>query len=215
MKPVLFIITGSNGSGKSTVGATYLPLEIQNKYTVFDGDKLAMEKRRELAASVKSFKEARKMADEWLYGQFETQVNNAIKTEDYFAYEGHFRDTATLKTPRKFKKKGYELNLIFMGLSDPNQSELRVIDRARQGGHNVPLYEIESNFYGNLVTVNKYYRLFDEIIIIDTSKSLQHQILLHKRKSKILFYTTMKDQPEWFTKFLPNLARLVQMEENF
>jgi len=101
-----------------------------------------------------------------------------------------------------------------MGLSHPHQSELRVIDRAKQGGHNVPLYEINANFYGNLVTLNKYYKLFDEIIIIDTSKSLQHQILLHKRRLEILFYTQMKDQPEWFRKFLPNLAKLVLKKEN-
>lgn len=214
MPPVLFIITGSNGSGKSTVGATYLPSEIQKKYTVFDGDKLALQKRRELAVTVKSFKEVRKLADEWLYEQFDAQVKKAIQTNGHFAYEGHFRDAATLKTPRKFKKKGYELSLIFMGLSDPHQSELRVIDRAKQGGHNVPLYEIDANFYGNLVTLNKYYKLFDEIIVIDTSKSLQHQILLHKRKSEILFYTRMKDQPEWFRKFLPNLAKLIQKKEN-
>jgi predicted ABC-type ATPase len=30
--PVLFIITGSNGAGKSVVGYTYLPEEIQKKY---------------------------------------------------------------------------------------------------------------------------------------------------------------------------------------
>lgn len=154
------------------MGATYLPSEIQKKYTVFDGDKLALQKRRELNATIKSFKEARKLADEWMYEQFDAQVKKAIATRDHFAYEGHFRDTATLKTPGKFKKKGYELILIFMGLSDPHQSELRVIDRAKHGGHNVPLYEINANFYGNLVTLNKYYKLFDEIVIIDTSKSL-------------------------------------------
>ena len=214
MPPVLFIITGSNGSGKSTVGGTYLPSEIQKKYTVFDGDKLALQKRRELAVTIKSFKEARRLADEWMYTQFDNLVKKAIQSKDNFAYEGHFRDAGTLKTPRKFRKNGYEISLIFMGLSDPHQSELRVIDRAKQGGHNVPLYEIESNFYGNLVTLNKYHKLFDEIIIIDTSKSLQHQVLLHLRKEKILSYTRIKDQPEWFIKFLPNLSKLIRAEEN-
>ncbi|MDQ6902190.1 MAG: zeta toxin family protein [Bacteroidota bacterium] len=213
MKSVLFIITGSNGAGKSTVGATYLPAEIQKKYQIFDGDKLALHKRRELASTVKSFKEARKLADEWMYKQFDEQVKAAIQSQDHFAYEGHFRDKGTLKTPRKFKRCGYELSIIFMGLTDPDQSELRVLDRAKQGGHNVPLYELQSNFYGNLVTLNKYYKLFDEIIVIDASMSLQHQVLLHLRKSKVLFYTRTKDQPEWFTKFLPNLAKIIKSEE--
>lgn len=69
----MFIITGSNGAGKSTVGTTYLPLEIQKNYSVFDGDKLALQKRRELSVIIKSFKEARKLADEWMYKQFDAQ----------------------------------------------------------------------------------------------------------------------------------------------
>ncbi len=81
MEPVLFIITGSNGAGKSTVGATYLPAQIQKDYLVFDGDKLAQQKRRELSATIKSFKEARKAADEWMYKQFHNQVKNALATE--------------------------------------------------------------------------------------------------------------------------------------
>ena len=148
-----------------------------------------------------------------MYDLFDEEVKHAIKTKDNFAYEGHFRDPDTLETPRKFKKKGYDVSLIFMGLADPHQSELRVIDRAKLGGHNVPYYEIEANFYGNLSTLNKYYKLFDEIIIIDTSKSLQHKVLLHLRKGEILSYSRMKDQPEWFIKFLPNLGNLISAEE--
>lgn len=167
-----------------------------------------------MSVTIKSFKEARKLADEWMYKKFHDQVKNAIDSKNHFAYEGHFRDSAALKTPRRFKKNGYELSIIFMGLTDAHQSELRVIDRAKQGGHNVPLYEIESNFYGNLVTLNKYYKLFDEVLVIDTSKSLLHKVLLHLRKSKILFYAPLKDQPDWFIKFLPNLAKIIRTEEN-
>ncbi|HRO70044.1 MAG TPA: hypothetical protein PK951_06680 [Chitinophagaceae bacterium] len=75
----LFIITGSNGAGKSTVGYTYLPEEIQKKYTVFDGDKIALEKRKELLSSIKSVKEAKRLADAWTQEQFLGQVQTALK----------------------------------------------------------------------------------------------------------------------------------------
>ena len=58
--PELHIITGSNGAGKSTVGADYLPLHIQQHCTIFDGDKLFMDKQRELWQSgIKTIKEAK------------------------------------------------------------------------------------------------------------------------------------------------------------
>ena len=46
--PDLYVIIGSNGAGKSTIGFSYLPKRIQDNYTIFDGDKLFMLKRKEL-----------------------------------------------------------------------------------------------------------------------------------------------------------------------
>lgn len=114
-----------------------------------------------------------------------------------------------MNVPKKFKRNGYKITLIFMGLSDPDQSELRVLDRAKQGGHNVPLYEIQSNFYGNLVMLNKNYKLFDELLIIDTSKSFRHEVLLQMSNGNLSFYTDQKSLPFWFTKFLPKLNKLI------
>ena len=46
--PDLYIITGANGAGKSTVGFSYLPKLVQTYCEVFDGDKLNLLKKREL-----------------------------------------------------------------------------------------------------------------------------------------------------------------------
>lgn len=46
--PELYIITGSNGAGKSSIGFNYLPEFIQKNYPIFDGDKLFMQKQKEL-----------------------------------------------------------------------------------------------------------------------------------------------------------------------
>lgn len=211
--PALFIITGSNGAGKSTVGHTYLPPEIQDKYTPFDGDKLVHDKKKELRKQIKSDKETGRIADEWIEEHFRETIKKVLATGDHFVYEGHFRNDESWQTPKKFKSKKYFLSLIFMGLSDTHQSELRVIERAKFGGHNVPPYEIEANFYGNLDKVNKNYKLFDELHVIDTSESLRHRVLLHVREGKVLSYVPSEQLPKWFTRFLPNLFKFIQGEE--
>lgn len=43
--PGLYIITGSNGAGKSTIGYTYFPEQITS---IFDGDKLYLEVKSRL-----------------------------------------------------------------------------------------------------------------------------------------------------------------------
>ncbi|MFI5137858.1 MAG: hypothetical protein ACHQIM_08515 [Sphingobacteriales bacterium] len=46
--PTLYLITGSNGAGKSTVGPDYLPENILGNHVIFDGDKLYTGKVSEL-----------------------------------------------------------------------------------------------------------------------------------------------------------------------
>ena len=89
--PELFIITGSNGAGKSSLGKYYLPPAIQNNYVVFDADKLTSDKKKELwRLGIRSQKELREKADEYVIMMFEALVDDAIKTSDHFVYEGHF-----------------------------------------------------------------------------------------------------------------------------
>jgi predicted ABC-type ATPase len=72
--PDLYVITGSNGAGKSSFGAIYLPQALHNDI-VFDGDKLFMQRRRELyPAQTPLHKEAGRLALEWLHEHFEERV---------------------------------------------------------------------------------------------------------------------------------------------
>lgn len=210
--PSLFIITGSNGAGKSTFGHTYLPPRISQNYIPFDGDKLVLQKRIELSTQIKSHKEARNVANEWVNQQFIESVKKAIRENDHFVYEGHFRNDDSWKIPKLFKRKGYTLSLIFMGLNDPDQSELRVLERAKYGGHTVPRYEIIANFYGNLDKVNKKYKIFDEALFVDTSESAP-KVLLHLRQLQIVSYTRIQEIPNWFSQFLPRLLKIIKSEE--
>ncbi len=84
--PELHIITGSNGAGKSTIGPEYLPHHIRDTCVVFDGDKLALEKTKELLATgLHSRKEAKALANEWVDVHFYEQVEEAIKQAHHFA----------------------------------------------------------------------------------------------------------------------------------
>jgi predicted ABC-type ATPase len=51
--------------------------------------------------------------------------------------------------------EGYFVNMIFFGLNDTRESQLRVLERVKDGGHNVPRLMLENNFYGNLDQLNR------------------------------------------------------------
>ncbi len=211
--PSLYIITGSNGAGKSTAGAGYLlPEDLRNSYPVFDGDKLFEQKRKELYSTVAPVpKEARKLAGEWLIDHFESLVKKALDNNDHFAYEGHFREESSWNLIRRFKDHGYKIHLVFLGLRDQELSQLRVVKRAEFGGHHVPAYEIDLNFEGNLVKLNEHFDLIDHLGILDTSGQ-EPKFLLHLEYGEVIGRAPLDELPSWFTNFLPDIVKTVYPE---
>ena len=204
--PVLYLITGSNGAGKSTVGPDYLPSHIAANHVIFDGDKLYTTKVSELwPAQMRSLKEAKKIAAEFIVATLENLLDDALNNNDDFVYEGHFPSYATWDFPKRFKQNGYQLQMLFLGLKDTSLSEMRVGLRAKKGGHHVPRYDIENNFYGNLEMLNEHYHLLDHLQIVDTSEFLPKPLAAFKG-TELISNVRKKELPEWFTRYLPLLA---------
>jgi len=203
--PELHIITGSNGAGKSTVGSDYLPEHIFANHTVFDGDRLFLEKRKEFSQQTKSFKEARNLASEWLEQHFVSLVDQALNRGDDFVYEGHFSSAGTWQTPIRFRDHGYSIHLIFFGLADTDLSELRVVERSKLGGHYVNPIEVDSNFRGNLFFLDQNFEWIDELLIVDTS-AVQHKLLLNVVNDRVVFQVSRDELPQWFTTFITKIT---------
>lgn len=131
--PQLYIITGSNGAGKSTVGPDYLPTAILQSQPIFDGDKLFVQKRNEFWRSgLKSHKECARLAIGIVEQTFDDLVERALADRTDFAYEGHFTNEPTWDIPRRFLAAGFMIHLVYFGLRDTELSNLRVKDRAKE-----------------------------------------------------------------------------------
>ncbi len=208
--PELYIITGSNGAGKSSIGPDYLPEHIRLNNVVFDGDKLFMEKQRELWRNgMRAHKEVRKLAFEFVSHTFDNLVETALSTNADFVYEGHFTNDATWDIPKKFKEKGYSIHLIFLGLANTSLSEQRVLDRTKEGGHYVDPFTIADNFYGNLEKLNKYYALFNSVNIIDTSE-IEHGLLATFKNGILQYSVPAIELPKWFIEYMPDMTALIK-----
>jgi len=208
--PSLYIITGSNGAGKSTVGARYLPEHIRNNYSIFDGDLLHGKKLSELFPRIiPSPKEARKLAFQYVIDTFEQLTTEALDKNDNFVYEGHFTNDATWDTPKRFKAAGYNIHLFFLGLPDPDASQVRVTGRFAKGGHFVDRATIEQNFRGNLEKLNLNFMFIDHLTIVDTSE-IQHTILATLDSGVVTSAVLAATLPKWFTLYMPDIAALIK-----
>jgi predicted ABC-type ATPase len=207
--PELHIITGSNDAGKSSIRGVFLPIKIQRNCIVFDGDKLFMDKQRELWKSgITAIKEAKKIAINFVEETFNFLVENAIANKLDFAYEGHFTNDATWDIPKRFKQEGFSIHLIFLGLTNTYLSESRVIDRSKFGGHYVDPKTVAQNFYGNLEKLDKYFEIFESVKIIDSS-DLKFVDLCSLSYGNIETSVQIDLIPKWFTENLPNISKII------
>jgi len=202
--PALYIITGSNGAGKSSVGSDYVPLHLRG--SIFDGDKLLIKKRDEFWNSgIKSHKECKKLAIAAVLKTFDDLVDSSLKCMADFAYEGHFTNDATWDVPKKFHDAGYEIHLIFFGLTDTTLSGTRVIGRVNEGGHYVDPVTIADNFYGNLEKLDKHFSMFNSVTILDTSGT-DHVGLVILKNGTTISAIPPGELPRWFTDNLPVIS---------
>ena len=135
----------------------------------------------------------------------------ALTNNDSFVYEGHFTNDATWDIPKKFKEHGYQINMIFLGLENPDISELRVINRTNEGVHFVPRRTVEDNYFGNLEKLNLYFGNIDELKIIDTSET-EHLLLATFSKGEVVSSIPISDLPIWFIKYLPKLVEKIKIK---
>ncbi len=212
--PELYIITGSNGAGKSTLGSYFLPLNIRENNLVFDGDKLFMDKQREIWKSgITAIKEAKKIAIAFVNDTFNSLVDDAISSKNNFAYEGHFTNDATWDIPKRFKNEGYSIHLIFLGLTSTEISQTRVGERVKVGGHYVDPKTVNSNFYGNLEKLDKYFLIFDTVKIIDTSVT-EFLDVCNLENGEVVFSVDNYSLPKWFKENLPNIYQFISTKHN-
>lgn len=125
--PVLYIIAGCNGAGKTTASMSVLPQvldcrefvnadEIAKGLSPFKPEEVAIEAGKLMLQRI-----------DWLLSRRAT-----------FAIETTLATKSYKKLVLKAKDLGYQVILLFFWLSSPEMAELRVAKRVAAGGHDIP-----------------------------------------------------------------------------
>ena len=106
-----------------------------------------------------------------------------------------------MNTVQEFKDKGYETELIYIGLPSVDQALGRVRMRVDQGGHSVSQEDIRSNYIEGLENTLKHIEKFDRAVILDNAvkdKANLPKTLAKYQKGKII--QQAMDLPHWAEK---------------
>jgi len=170
-KPILLVVAGANGAGKTTFIQTQINFEEISPQAYVCPDLIAEEIRREhpSLSEEEIYRQAMPIAEELRYKKLE-------KGED-IVLETVFSSDEKLIFLEKALERGYEVNMVYVTTEDPRINAGRVAKRVALGGHPVPPEKIYSRYMKSLENLITAHRegLLDRLLVADNSRESQPQ----------------------------------------
>ncbi len=157
--PRLYIISGPNGSGKTTASYGVLP-ELLDCSEFVNSDEFA--KHLSPFAPDSAYITASRL--------MLRKVQYLFDRRDDFCIETTLATRSLIKMVRSAQEKGYYVTVIYFWLNSPEIAIQRVAKRVQAGGHDVPEETIRRRYkLGLNYLFHRYMQLCDKWILVDNS----------------------------------------------
>lgn len=159
--PRLFILSGCNGSGKTTASYTLLPEMLECTQFV-NSD--------EFAKSLSPFDpgKASVVASRYML----MKIRYLLERKADFSVETTLATRSLVGIINSAKELGYTITLLYFWLSSPEMAITRVRRRVNAGGHNIPENVVRRRYFMGLKYLfETYIPLCDHWILADNSQS--------------------------------------------
>lgn len=176
--PRLFIISGCNGSGKTTASYMLLP-ELLDCSEFVNSD--------EFAKSLAPFHPESAYITASRYMLRKSQY--LFEKREDFCIETTLATRSLIKMVRSAQEQGYFVTVVYLWLRNPEIAVQRVAARVEAGGHDVPPDVIRRRYYAGLqYFFDTYAPVCDKWILVDNSETQFNIVAEGTRKG-----TTVRD----------------------
>jgi predicted ABC-type ATPase len=187
--PILYVIAGPNGIGKTTSDFDFVP----KNTPVINSDEIAAEART--AGKIKS------NTQEYANRESAKLIDNYLASRSSFAFETNLNDIETWKFLLKVQESGYQIHVIYISTNNLEILNARIKDRVNLGGHFVRPDIVEERYLTGLNLLNHYSDKPDKLQLFDNSATMQ--LVAEISKGQILHAALQL--PSWVTQYLGNL----------
>ena len=187
-KPVLIVIAGPNGSGKTTITSKILRHEWMEDAVYVNPDQVAQERFGDWNS-----KEAVMQAVQYC----EEQREDCLRYRKSLIFETVLSSDGKVDFIRRAKEAGFFIRIFFVATSHPSINASRIAQRVMEGGHDVPITKVISRYYKSILNCKRCVSLADRVYIYDNSIDDVDARLLFRMTGGRLFKQYTDDIPEW------------------
>ncbi|MCG5261269.1 zeta toxin family protein [Cupriavidus gilardii] len=179
--PQLWVIGGPNGAGKTTVADRWFA----DRIPVVSPDSIAA--RRGVTAV-----QAGKLAIE--------EQEKHLAEQESFAVDTTFSGKRELALMRAAKAAGYKVNLVFIGVPEPDLCMARIVQRVADGGHWVPPDDVRRRHARSLANFAEGFAIADRTFVLDNA-ALRPRLILSWENGRIRQHSCRI--PQWALSAFP------------
>ena len=192
--PLLIVIAGPNGSGKTTITSEVLASEWLEDAVYINPDNVAQEKFGNWN-SPEAVREAALYCEQWR--------ERCLKNGESLIFETVMSAPDKIDFIRRAKHAGYFVRIFFISTANPTINAARIARRVMKGGHDVPIPKIISRYIKSIANCAEIAPEVDRLYVYDNSlEDVKAQPLFRLRDGD-LGKQYVESVPEWAKNILP------------
>lgn len=187
-KPVLIVIAGPNGSGKTTITSRVLQHDWLEDSLYINPDNVAKHMFGDWNNQEAVLKAAQYCQE---------QREECLKNKHNMIFETVMSTDEKINFIQKAKEAGFFIRLFFVGTSSPTINASRIAARVMKGGHDVPIAKIISRYAKSIINCGIASQYADRTYVYDNSTDgVEAQLLFRMTDGKV-FKEYVTEIPEW------------------
>ncbi len=187
-QPILIVIAGPNGSGKTTITNKILHHEWLEDAEYVNPDNVA----QEIFGNWNDTEAVLKAAQ-----YCEAKREQCLMERRSLIFETVMSTDSKVDFINRAKELGFFVRIFFVSTESPKINAARIAQRVIDGGHDVPITKIISRYSKSIVNCRKVSIFADRTYVYDNSIDNEEATLLFRMREGVLAKQYVNEIPEW------------------